>query len=329
MIDNKLKGIKITGLISQTAQIENVDNFEMISVEKLVPFYEHPFRAYSESEMQAMVESIKNYGVMHPIVIRKKDIDSYEILSGHNRTNAAKLAGLTHIPAKVLNVDDDKAKMIVTETNLNQREEIYPSDKARAYKMQLDILKKQGKRNDLILFLENADSDNNDLWARCPQVKSRDIVAELNKTSPEQISRYIRLNRLTQELLTKVDNKEISFKAGVYLSYLNQEEQVLLNNLLEEHVNLTLSPEIASLIKKSSSEKELTKEDFEIIIGLKKENKDNSKNKMFPFKIAFKDIEKQFKKVEPEILEKLNEDKLKKIIAESIQNYIDELNDVY
>jgi ParB family chromosome partitioning protein len=321
---NKPKANLLAGLISDDAQGGNTDNYEMISVNLLDPFYDHPFKAYSEEDLSELVESVKLLGVVNPVIVRKKAGGRYEILSGHNRANAAKNAGLRTVPCKVVDADDDLAKLIVTDTNLKQRQKLSYSEKARAYKMQLDALKKQGKRRDL---LDAIDQENN-FGTSGPEVRNaRDIVAEMNNTVGKQISRYIRLLKLNEELLKKVDSERIPFKAGVELSYLSDKMQDKINALLDTLESLKISVEAAETIR-SMDEEELICLSGEDIIGILSgkvlaSNTEEPKPKKFtPFKTAFKAAEKQFKKIDRYTVESIDEKELEKIVIDAVEDYL-------
>ena len=318
---NRSKPDLYAGLFQDTAQSGNVDNYEMISIHLLDDFYDHPFKPYSEEDMNELAESIKLLGILHPIVARKKEDGRYEILSGHNRNKAAKLAGLRTVPCKVVAVDDYMAKMILTDTNLRQRERISCSEKSRAYKMQLDAMKKQGKRRDL---LEAINQENN-LGQTLPEVKNaRDMVAEINNTSARQISNYIRLLSLIDGLLEKVDSEKIPFVAGLELSYLPKEMQKKINTLLDTFENLTVSVRAGTILR-TMAENNLNNDDLLNILSGKKlaENQEEPKTKKFtPFKAAFKAAEKQFKKVDRYTAESIDEKELEKIVVDAVEEYL-------
>lgn len=310
----------LAGLISDDAQGGNTDNYEMIFVNLLDPFYDHPFDAYSEEDLGELVESVKLLGVVNPVIVREKAGGRYEILAGHNRTNAAKKAGLRAVPCKIVDADDDLAKLIVTDTNLKQRQKLSYSEKARAYKMQLDALKKQGKRRDL---LEAIDYENN-LCTNGSQVKSRDIVAEMNNTSGFQISRYIRLLELNEGLLKKVDAERIPFRAGVELSYLLDEMQAKINTLLDTVEKLTVSIQCAETLR-SMAEEDLRGEDILNILSgkpLASNSEEPKPSKFTPFKTAFKAAEKQFKKIDRFTVERIDERELEKIVIDAVEDYL-------
>lgn len=199
-----------------------------------------PFRMYSQHKLEELASSIKVSGILSPIIVRPlPDNSGYQILAGHNRTAAAKLAGLESVPCIVNDVDDDTAIIIMTATNLQQRDKLLYSEKAFAYKMQLDALKHQGKRNDL--------STSRTL---CTKSDSGEIVAEQNNESKRNIQYFIRLTYLIQPLLDKVDEERIPFRAGVNLSYLKENEQQCLVSFCdayELHINLKQSEQLKKL----------------------------------------------------------------------------------
>lgn len=192
-----------------------------IPMAELHPFRDHPFSVREDQAMNEAVESIKEYGVLTPAIVRPRlDKGGYEIISGHRRKRACELAGLTAMPAIVRDLDDNMATIMMVDSNL-QREDILPSERAQAYKMKLDALKRQGSRTDLT----------------SPQVaakfRSDDEVAKGEKISGDTVRRYIRLTELIPPLLQMVDQKKIAFTPAVELSYLKPEEQSLLIETIE------------------------------------------------------------------------------------------------
>ncbi len=214
-----------------------------LDIDLIVPFKDHPFKLYEGEKLIRMVESIKENGVMTPIIIRKKEDGTYETLAGHNRVNAARLAGLNKIPAEIKeNITDAQAKIIVTDSNFLQRstEEMLPSELAKSLKMQLDACKEAKQKQEYINAIEsdsNADGSKN--WDVGAQVghpgKSRDSVAKNNKMSKTNISRYIRLNHLIEDLLNMVDDGSIKLVPAVSLSYLTNQEQTILFSILSQN----------------------------------------------------------------------------------------------
>lgn len=204
-------------------QADAQERVQSLPLDKLEPFPNHPFKVIDDDKMLETVESIKERGVLVPILVRPKNDGNFEIVSGHRRHHASQLAGLTEIPAIVREMDDDTAILLMVDSNL-QREELLPSEKAFAYKMKLDAMKRQGQRTDLTCARIAHKSDG---------IKSRDIFAEQVGESKDQIRRYIRLTSLVPDLLNRVDNKTIAFNAAVEVSYLTEPEQLMLCDAIE------------------------------------------------------------------------------------------------
>ncbi len=185
---------------------------EMIQVDKLKTFENHPYKVEENEEMEMLTKSIKENGILSPLIVRPIENSEYEIISGHRRLFASKRAGLTEVPAFVYEMDRDKAIIALVDSNLH-REHLLPSEKAFAYKMKVEAMNRQGERTDLT----------------CSQVGKRlntyEVIAEESGESRNQIHRYIRLTNLLPELLKYVDDGQISFTPAVELSYLNDIEQ--------------------------------------------------------------------------------------------------------
>ena len=177
-----------------------IGRVQKIDTDKIINFEEHPFKVKNDAEMYKLVESIKENGVLNPIIVRQTKEGKYEIVSGHRRKRATELAGLDGIPCIVRDLSDEEAIILMVDSNL-QREEILPSEKAFAYKMKLEAMNKQGKRIDLTLApVEQKYIQNK---------TSREIIAEENNESREQVRRYIRLTKLIPDILNMVDEKKI------------------------------------------------------------------------------------------------------------------------
>lgn len=217
-----------------------------IALTELFPFKDHPFKVKDDEAMADTAESIKEYGVLVPAIARPRDEGGYELVAGHRRHRASELAGLETMPVIVRNLDDDAATIIMVDSNL-QRENMLPSERAFAYKLKLDAIKRQGERTDLT----------------SRQVGEKLLsVEELAKNAPDsqrQIHRYIRLTELIPELLDMVDDKKIAFNPAVELSYLKPEEQT---NLLEAMDMEQATPSLsqAQRLKKFSTEGKCTLE---------------------------------------------------------------------
>ena len=215
-IDNgnlALKGLDDLFSTEENRQEEQREQVQQIPIDDLHPFTNHPFKVLDDEAMTRTVESIAQYGVLAPLIARPRpDGDGYEIISGHRRQYAAKLAGLDTLPVIVRQMSDDAAVILMVDSNL-QREHILPSERALAYKMKLEAIKNQGARSDLT----------------SPQVaakfRSDDAVAKDQGISGDTVRRYIRLTNLIPELLDMVDEKKIAFNPAVELSYLDESQQ--------------------------------------------------------------------------------------------------------
>lgn len=192
---------------------------KQISLKDILPFPDHPFEIRDDDAMKDTVQSVKDYGVIMPVIVRQTDEGGYEMISGHRRMRACELAGIDTIPAIVRDVDRDTAIIMMVDSNL-QRENILPSEKAKAYKMKLDAIKRQGQRNDLTS-------------TQAVQKLSVEKVAEEAGTNREQIRRYIRLNELSPPLQKLVDEEKMGLTPAVEISYLKPEEQALLVETIE------------------------------------------------------------------------------------------------
>lgn len=198
------------------------ERVQSLPLDRLLPFPNHPFKVLDDEKMQETVESIKERGVLVPILVRPTNDGNFEIVSGHRRHHASLLAGKTEIPAIVREMDDDTAILLMVDSNL-QREELLPSEKAFAYKMKLDAMKRQGQRTDLTSSQVGMKSSK----------QSLDFIGEQTGDSRNTIHRYIRLTSLVPDLLNRVDNKTIAFNAAVEVSYLTEPEQKMLCDAIE------------------------------------------------------------------------------------------------
>ena len=235
---------------------QNPEQIQQLPLTELHPFPNHPFKVLEDEAMQRTVESIAQYGVLAPLIARPRPEGGYEILSGHRRQYAAKLAGLETLPVIVRNMDDNAAVVLMVDSNL-QREHILPSERAFAYKMKLEALKNQGARSDLT---------SGQLG---PKLRSDEQVALDAGESRKQVQRYIRLTHLIPELLELVDQKQISFNPAVELSYLTEPEQ---RDFLEAMQDTQNAPSLsqAQRIKKLSQESQCSYEAIFDIMGEEK-----------------------------------------------------------
>ncbi|MGI6383298.1 MAG: ParB/RepB/Spo0J family partition protein [Tissierellaceae bacterium] len=234
---------------------------EEVLISKLVPFRNHPFKLYDGERLNDMVESIKEHGVITPLIVRPLNDDKYEILSGHNRANSAKLAGLETVPVVIKEgLTDEEAMLIVTETNLIQRSfsELSHSEKARILTERHKAIKEQGRKTDLIKEIEMLsradDLEENSTFGKFGQNEnSREKVANKYDLSSRNVARYLRIDTLIEGLKPKIDSGEIPFTAGVDLSFLKKEEQEIVLSILEEFeykINLKKSNELKKLSQK-------------------------------------------------------------------------------
>ena len=223
----------------EARQEEQREQVQQISIEELHPFKDHPFKVLDDEAMQHTVESIKLLGVTNPLIARPRPEGGYEIISGHRRQHAAQLAGLKALPVIVRQMDDDAAVLLMVDSNL-QREQILPSERAFAYKMKLDALKRQGARSDLTS-------------TQVAQKLSVEKVGEDAGVSKDTIRRFIRLTNLIPELLDMVDEKKISFNPAVELSYLDESQQ---RDFLEAMADTQNAPSLsqAQRLKKLAQE---------------------------------------------------------------------------
>ena len=249
-----------------------------ISIEKLFPFEGHPFKVQDNEEMNALIESIQEYGILSPLIVRPKENteDKYEIVSGHRRFRAAVKAGIKEVPALIVPLDRDAAAIAVVDSNLH-REHILPSEKAFAYKLKMEALSRQGKRSDLTF----------DQVGR--KLETAEIIGQQADESKNQVRRYIRLTNLIPPILDMVDEKRIAFTPAVELSYLLPEEQRMLLSEME-YSDCTPSLSQAQRLKALSIQGLFTKEQLSAIMS---EEKANQKERV---KIPVERIRKYFPK---------------------------------
>ena len=196
----------------ESRQEEQREQVQQIPIGELFPFKNHPFKVLDDDSMSDTVESVKQYGVLSPLIARPRPKGGYEIISGHRRQHAAELAGLETLPVIVRQMDDDAAIILMVDSNL-QREHILPSERAFAYKMKLDAMKNQGTRSDLTSTQVVS------------KLRSNEQLGAENNQSRETVRRFIRLTNLIPELLDMVDEKKIAFNPAVELSYLDESQQ--------------------------------------------------------------------------------------------------------
>ena len=207
-----LKGADDIFSTEESRQEQQREQVQQIPIGELFPFKNHPFKVLDDESMQRTVESVEQYGVLSPLIARPRLEGGYEIISGHRRQHAAQLAGLETLPVIVRNMDDNAAVLLMVDSNL-QRENILPSERAFAYKMKLEALKKQGARSDLT---------SRQIVGK---LETADLVGKGSGESGRQVQRFIRLTNLIPELLNMVDEKKLAFNPAVELSYLDESQQ--------------------------------------------------------------------------------------------------------
>ncbi|MEE0359124.1 MAG: ParB/RepB/Spo0J family partition protein [Faecalibacterium prausnitzii] len=268
----------------ESRQEEQREQVQQIPIGELFPFKNHPFKVLDDDSMSDTVESVKQYGVLSPLIARPRPKGGYEIISGHRRQHAAELAGLETLPVIVREMSDDAAVILMVDSNL-QREHILPSERAFAYKMKLDAIKNQGARSDLT----------------SPQVASKfrsdDEVAKGQGISGDTVRRFIRLTNLIPELLDMVDNKTVSFNPAVELSYLSPEQQQEVIRAMDDTQNFP-SVSQAKRIKKLAQDGTFTTETVVAIMGEEKKSeldtvtiKNDTLKKYFPRSYTPKQME--------------------------------------
>ena len=230
----------------------------MIPLDRISNFPNHPFKVEKNAELQEMVESIASGGVRQPVIVRQKEDGNYEMISGHRRKLASQLAGLKEIPAIVRELTIDEATILMVDSNI-QREKILPSEKAFAYKLKMEALSNQGKRNDLTSCQLGT------------KLRSDEKIATNSEDSARQVQRYIRLTELKKELLDLVDTGKIAFSPAVEISYLKEDEQYVLLDCINQYES-TPSQAQAIHLKKLSQEGTLTADKISEIMEEEKAN---------------------------------------------------------
>ena len=283
-----LKGLDDLFSTEENRQEEQREQVQQIPIDELHPFTNHPFKVLDDEAMTRTVESIAQYGVLAPLIARPRpDGDGYEIISGHRRQYAAKLAGLDTLPVIVRQMSDDAAVILMVDSNL-QREHILPSERALAYKMKLDAMRRSGGRPSK----ENVSQIGT-------QKRSDQIMAEELGESRNQIQRFIRLTNLIPELLDMVDEKKISFNPAVELSYLDESQQ---RDFLEAMEDTQNAPSLsqAQQLKKMAQQGELSYEKAFDVMGQEKRSekdtvtiKNETLRKYFPRSYTPKQMEEK------------------------------------
>ena len=270
----------------ESRQEEQREQVRQIPIGELFPFKNHPFKVLDDDSMSDTVESVKQYGVLSPLIARPRPKGGYEIISGHRRQHAAELAGLETLPVIVRQMDDDAAIILMVDSNL-QREHILPSERAFAYKMKLDAMKNQGTRSDLTSTQVVS------------KLRSNEKLGAENNQSRETVRRFIRLTNLIPELLDMVDNKTVSFNPAVELSYLSPEQQQEVIRAMDDTQNFP-SVSQAKRIKKLAQDGTFTTETVVAIMGEEKKSeldtvtiKNDTLKKYFPRSYTPKQMEEK------------------------------------
>ena len=253
---------------------KNQEYVKDIFIYEITDFPNHPFKVKMDDKMLETIESVRDHGVLVPALVREKPTGGYEMISGHRRKMASELAGKETMPCIVRNLSDDQAVIVMVDSNL-QREEILPSEKAFAYKMKLEAMNRQGKRTDLTST------------PLVSKFRTNEILAQEAGESRETIRRYIRLTELIPEILEMVDNKKISMRPAVELSYLTKEEQEILYDTMESEA-CTPSHAQAIKIRKFSAEGRLNED---VLLSIMSEEKPNQVEQ---WKIPKNRLEKYF-----------------------------------
>ena len=251
-----LKGLDDLFSTEENRQEEQREQVQQIPIDALHPFTNHPFKVLDDEAMTRTVESIAQYGVLAPLIARPRPEGGYEIISGHRRQYAAKLAGLDTLPVIVRKMSDDAAVILMVDSNL-QREHILPSERAFAYKMKLEALKNQGARSDLTSRQVVG------------KLEAADVIGKATDESGRQVQRYVRLTNLIPELLNMVDEKMISFNPAVELSYLSPEQQQEMIKAMDDTQNAP-SVSQAKRIKELAQKGQFTSD---AVVAIKGEDK--------------------------------------------------------
>lgn len=255
------------------------DSVQDIPISQISDFPEHPFKVKQDEAMLEMAESVRQYGVLVPGLVRQLEDGSYQMVSGHRRKLASELAGRDTIPCIVRDLTDDEAVIIMVDSNL-QRERVLPSEKAFAYKMKLDAMRRQAGRP--------SKENGVPLGHHFQQGKSREILADNSPDSNTQIQRYIRLTNLIPEILDMVDDGRIAFRPAVELSYLTEQEQSALYDTMGRE---DCTPSLAQAIKMKAFSRDGKLTDA-VILSIMEEEKPNQKEQ---FRIPKERINKYFK----------------------------------
>ncbi|WP_163859512.1 ParB N-terminal domain-containing protein [Paenibacillus elgii] len=299
----KLSSIDELLLLSEESKVPETvtgTGVTQLLLSDLVPFHNHPFKLYEGNKLDELVESVMENGVLIPIIVRPKEPNGYEILSGHNRVNAAKAAGLISVPSIIMdNLTEAEAVIIVVDTNFHQRsiQDMLPSELARALHMQLEACKEARQKQGRITEIENAeipgdDGENSEGVPVGHRGKSVYEVSHKNDMSPTNIKRYLRLNHLVPELLERVDQGEIRLRPAVDLSYLKPEEQQTVEVLIQEQ-GYKVDMKKSELLRGKSENRNCNEQVIKAILSGEATRRPKSKTPA-PFKLKHKIYTKYF-----------------------------------
>ena len=284
----------------QERQDAKLEKIQILPLSELHPFEGHPFQVRDDDEMDKMVDSVKEYGVMTPAIVRPRRDGGYEIVAGHRRCHASQRAGVDTMPCIVRDMDDDTAIILMVDSNC-QREHILPSEKAKAYEMKLNAIKRQGQRSDLT---------SGQLGQKLSHGVSVEQVADDAGTSIKQVQRFIRLNKLTPDLMQLVDDGRLKTTPAVELSYLTPEEQEEFLSYMEEE-GCTPSLSQAQKLKAASKESVLTKDKIHEIMSARSPS---VKPREPQLTIAVSKVERYFPKG-------FSSEQMESIILKLLENY--------
>ena len=284
----------------QERQDAKLEKIQILPLSELHPFEGHPFQVRDDEEMDKMVDSVKEYGVMTPAIVRPRRDGGYEIVAGHRRCHASRRAGVDTMPCIVRDMDDDTAIILMVDSNC-QREHILPSEKAKAYEMKLNAIKRHGQRSDLT---------SGQLGQKLNHGVSVEQVADDAGTSIKQVQRFIRLNKLTPDLMQLVDDGRLKTTPAVELSYLTPEEQEEFLSYMEEE-GCTPSLSQAQKLKAASKESVLTKDKIHRIMSARSPS---VKPREPQLTIAVSKVERYFPKG-------FTSDQMQNLIVKLLENY--------
>lgn len=294
VIEENLQETKLENVDKNIEKLEKILN---LNINNLIEFKEHIFNEISENKFEELVESISQNGVLDPIIVRKSTDNKYEIIAGHNRVRACKALNMQTVPATIKNVDDDTAKLIMIDTNINRRDKLLPSELMKAYSMKMEILKNY-KGGQPVHNEENSTESN----------KTREKIAEQENISGRQIARYLRLKELIPDILRCVDKDLIPFLAGVELSYLKSQDQETIISILNDNPTLKISVKQCEMLK---NKKDDLTEDYILDVLNKKTTKQKPK---FTGKVKQNIVKKYKDKFK-------NDDEFTELIEKLLENY--------